>query len=177
LPNANRLTDVAMPNSPGLWDNGTLVAAVANGTLTQSRLDDMATRQLAAYFFSGSNLDDFPALGSGMPANLLAPHKYVNAKNPGSKASLLQAAEEGHVLVKNVNNALPFKTPQLISLFGYDATAPPKRNPDGSGLGDFALGGDSITFINGSWFNVFVFGQGLLPEAAYNGTIISGMFS
>lgn len=164
-----------MPDSTGLWDNGTLAAAVSNGTLAQARLDDMATRQLAAYFFSGSNLEDFPALGSGMPYNLLAPHKYVNAKDPGSKPSLLQAAEEGHVLVKNVNNALPFQSPQLISLFGYDAAAPPKRNPDGAGLGDFALGGDSVTFLDGSWFSVFVSEVGLLPEAAYNGTIISGM--
>jgi beta-glucosidase len=146
-----------MPNSPGLWDNGTLAAAVANGTLSQARLDDMAVRQLAAYYYSGSNLADFPALGSGMPYSLLAPHKYVNAKLVGAKASLLQAAEEGHVLVKNTG-ALPFKTPQLISLFGYDGQVAAKQNPDGSGLDSFSLGGESIEFTNGSWFSTFVFG-------------------
>jgi len=174
IASANAGLDMAMPDSAGLWDNSTLVAAVANGTVTQSRLDDMATRIVAAYFFSGSNLADFPALGSGVPANLLAPHNYVNARNPASKASMLEAAEEGHVLVKNVNGALPFKAPQLISLFGYDGIAAATRDPDGDGFGNFGLGGDSITFIEGSWATVFLMGSGLLPEAAYNGTIVTG---
>lgn len=32
------------------------------------------------------------------------------------------------MLVKNVNKTLPFKKPKLLSLFGYDAVAPPQAN-------------------------------------------------
>ena len=32
-----------------------------------------------------------------------------------------QQAIEGHVLVKNVNNALPLRSPKTLSIFGYDA--------------------------------------------------------
>jgi len=168
---------MAMPSSAGMWDNGTLANAVVNGTLSQARLDDMATRIVAAWYFIGANLPEYPALGSGMPASLLVPHKYTNVKDPASKPNLLAQAEEGHVLVKNINNALPFKNPQLISLFGYDAVIAGTRNPDGMGLGPFALSADSITFVNqtaNSWFNAFINGSGILPPAAYNGTIISG---
>lgn len=168
---------MAMPNSAGCWDNNTLVTAVANGTVTQARLDDMATRIVAAWYFINANSSDYPALGSGMPASLLVPHKYTNVKDPASKPNLLAQAEEGHVLVKNTNGALPFKSPQLISLFGYDAVVADTRDPDGAGLGNFALSADSITFVNGtanSWFSAFLNGSGVLPPAAYNGTIISG---
>lgn len=36
---------------------------------------------------------------------------------------------EGHVLVKNVKNALPLDAPNFLSLFGYDAIAPGRNNP------------------------------------------------
>ena len=164
-----------MPNSNGFWNNNTLANAVANGTLSQTRLDDMATRIVAAWYFIGANLPDYPALGSGMPPNLLAPHKYTNVKDPASKPNLLTQAEEGHVLVKNINGALPFKQPQLISLFGYDGIIADVRNPDGQGLGQFSLSADSIFFANqtaNSWFYAFLNASGILPPAAYNGTVL-----
>jgi len=133
---------------------------------------DMATRIVAAWYFIGADKPDYPALGSGMPASLLVPHKYTNVKDPASKPNLLAQAEEGHVLVKNTNGALPFKNPQLISLFGYDAVVAATRNPDGQGLGKFSLSADSINFENqtaNSWLYAFINGSGILPPAAYNG--------
>lgn len=56
-----------------------------------------------------------------MPLDITAPHKQVIGKSPDSKPILLQGAIEGHVLVKNNDNALPLKTPKLVSVFGYDA--------------------------------------------------------
>lgn len=59
-----------------------------------------------------------------MPADITIPHKQVIGKSPDSKSVLLQGAIEGHVLVKNTDNALPLKSPKMISVFGYDAAPP-----------------------------------------------------
>jgi beta-glucosidase len=52
-------------------------------------------------------------------------HAIVNARDPASKPIILDGAIEGHVLVKNANASLPLKSPKLLSIFGYDAVAPP----------------------------------------------------
>lgn len=67
-------------------------------------------------------------LGGGIPASLVAPHKWTNVRSPASASAILQGAIEGHVLVKNTNNALPLKGGQLISIFGYDAHSPLSNN-------------------------------------------------
>lgn len=43
---------------------------------------------------------------------------------------LLEGAIAGHVLVKNVNRALPLGIPRMLSIFGYDAQSPPTKNID-----------------------------------------------
>lgn len=113
---ANTGLDLVMPEA-ALW-NGSLSMAAQNGSLPQSRLDDMATRILAAWYLLGMDSPSYPAKGVGMPQDLNAPHKLVNAIDPASKRTLLQSAIEGHVLVKNINGALPLKKPLLLSLFG-----------------------------------------------------------
>ncbi|QDS68965.1 hypothetical protein FKW77_008868 [Venturia effusa] len=120
--------DMVMP-SPALWADHALEKAVQNGSLPQSRLDDMATRVLASWFKAGMDSPSYPALGIGLPAAILDPHQLVDGRDPTSKRSLLQGAIEGHVLVKNVNKTLPLKSPKLLSLFGYDAYAPLVVNP------------------------------------------------
>lgn len=70
----------------------------------------------------------FPARGVGMPASVTLPHTVVNARQPSSNTVLLNGAIEGHVLVKNINNALPLQNPQLLSLFGYDGQDQPTFN-------------------------------------------------
>jgi beta-glucosidase len=66
---------------------------------------------------------DFPELGIGMPLNLTKPHKVIDARDKASKPARFQAAVEGHVLVKNTNNALPLKAPKILGLYGYNAVA------------------------------------------------------
>jgi beta-glucosidase len=113
----------------------------------------------------------FPAGGVGMPSIFYTPHPPVYARDPSSKEFLLDGALEGHVLVKNVNNALPLKSPKLLSVFGYDAPSPPEMN----------VGGPS-DFIGGTWvfgyepeldYTPFVSGTAP-PQIAANGTMISG---
>jgi len=64
-----------------------------------------------------------------MPRSALVPHTFVNARDRASAPTLYQSAVEGHVLVKNLNNALPIRNARFISLFGYDAAAPLQNNP------------------------------------------------
>jgi beta-glucosidase len=117
--------DMAMPSS-AFWQDGNLTLMVTNGSLEQSRLDDMAMRILTPYF----RFANFQP-GTGMPADLLAPHELVDARDPESDKILLQGAIEGHVLVKNTDNALPLQKPKILSVFGYDAAAPASNTPTG----------------------------------------------
>jgi beta-glucosidase len=59
-----------------------------------------------------------------MPPTIIDPHTVIDARDKASKAPRLQAAVEGHVLLKNTKGALPLKAPKMISLYGYSAPAP-----------------------------------------------------
>lgn len=105
-----------------------------------------------------------------MPLNYYTPHTTINARDPASKPVLLDGALEGHVLVKNTNHALPLKKPKLLSIFGYDAAAPPANDVLRADqfFGAWALGTESMLD-----YQVF-FQSGPAPQIAINGTIISG---
>jgi beta-glucosidase len=111
----------------------------------------------------------FPPLGVGMPASLTSPHEIVNAKDPTSKQTILDGAIEGHVLVKNENNILPLKSPQLLSLFGYSAKAYDTNTGNPQWL--FGYGG-----FNDSDFEAFLTGfrGGHSPATAPGGNLICG---
>ena len=64
LPQANAGLDMVMPSS-AYWANGSLAAAVNNGTFNETRLTDMATRIVAAWYFVGQDAADYPKLGIG----------------------------------------------------------------------------------------------------------------
>ncbi|CDK28769.1 unnamed protein product [Kuraishia capsulata CBS 1993] len=146
IASANAGLDMAMPSS-SYWESGHLVEAVNNGSVSQDRLDDMATRVIAAWY-KYARLDD---PGNGMPSNVLEAHDLVDARDPASKNTIFQGAVEGHVLVKNVDNALPLKKPKLISLYGYDGIATDTEiQGASSGFGGF--GGDVAAISNGTLY-------------------------
>jgi beta-glucosidase len=168
--------DVVMPDSVW-WENGGLAASVQNGTLSLARLEDMALRTIATWFKFGQNSALLPAIGSGETSNLSAPHTFVNARDPASAPTILQGAIEGHVLVKNVNNALPLQKPNIISLFGNDATAGAVQ---GSDVFVGVFGGNTSTDLfnfNWHWFgdNTYdaYFETNYAPKTV-NGTLITG---
>ncbi|KAH8199034.1 hypothetical protein TruAng_006820 [Truncatella angustata] len=128
LNSANAGLDMLMPGG-GSWGNN-LTAAVSNGTVDESRVTDMATRIIAAWYLVQQNGTNFPEPGVGMK-NLTLPHEPIDARVPDSRPILLEGAIAGHVLVKNDNNSLPFKgKPKMLSIFGYDATVPRTKNTD-----------------------------------------------
>lgn len=89
----------------------------------------LAIRILAAWYLLGQNDTSFPSPGAGIQ-NLSFPHELIDARSPDADPVLLEGAAAGHVLVKNVNNALPLQNPKMLSIFGYDAQAPPTKNID-----------------------------------------------
>jgi beta-glucosidase len=112
----------------------------------------------------------FPEQGIGMPLDYTAPHTPVYARDPASKSILLDGALEGHVLVKNVNNTLPLKSPKLLSIFGYDAVAPLDMDiaSPANFLAPFTYGYESQLNYNG-FMDV-----GPAPAFGPNGTLICG---
>lgn len=180
---ANAGLDVVMPVAP-LWNgqDGSIVEMVKNGSVDASRLDDMATRVVAAWLRYGTIDGIEPGVGLAMDPT--KPHEYVEARDPASNAVLLQSAIEGHVLVKNVDNALPLRKPRFMSVFGYDAAAQGMNTPDPNSFTLWAMGfGGGQYYLNGSLFTndtlFTLFGASFPmsevgPSINLNGTLISG---
>ncbi|KAI0944283.1 hypothetical protein AcW1_002032 [Taiwanofungus camphoratus] len=115
--------DMTMPGPliPGLgWGWGAnLTALVLDGILPESRVDDMATRVLAGYYFLGQE-NNYPNVS-------------FNANDPTSPANLDVDVEDDHyrlvreigaqgaVLLKNTDGALPLNAPRSLVLVGSDA--------------------------------------------------------
>lgn len=104
-----------------LW-GAALTSAVSSGQVPQSRLDDMVTRILSAWYFVGQDIG-YPTLqgwsswngGKGGP-NVQADHKNV----------VRAIARDGIVLLKNANNTLPLKKPASLAIIGSDAIVNPQ---------------------------------------------------
>lgn len=95
----------------------------------------------------------------------------MDARDPTSKPVLLQGAIEGHVLVKNVNKALPLNKPRLVSLFGYDAVAPTRVNlPDSNSNFQFGF----LSNLQFFWRDAFRFPFLQPGQIGPNGTLIVG---
>lgn len=126
--------DMVMPNG-GFWGLN-LTQAVNNGSVSTDRIDDMATRIMAAYYYVGQH-KNFPELGI-YPAS--QKHPIVDVQGDHAKV-IRDIGAAGHVLVKNVQNALPLKHPKYVSVFGYDA-----ENTADWGLPDRYGGGYAVNW-------------------------------
>ncbi|KAK5126145.1 hypothetical protein LTR85_011501 [Meristemomyces frigidus] len=121
---ANAGLDVVMPDG-GYWGDN-VAQAVCNGSVAESRLDDMVNRVLAAYFHLKQD-SSYPAVGV-YPNDV--EHGIIDVR--GNHASLIrEIGSAGTVLVKNINHTLPLKAPKFLSIYGYDAKLPdaPWTNP------------------------------------------------
>lgn len=160
---------MAMPDDQ-YWGNNTLATAVQNGSMDVTRLDDMATRILASWYkYSTTN-------GPG-----IVNHLTEDVRLPESSRAAFQAAVEGHVLVKNVNNTLPLSKPQVVSIFGWDAVIGATSDPTSNFYGNSLQ--NSQAYSNGDVFSELTFLQLVtgvaplgtrIPDVALNGTLISG---
>lgn len=167
--------DLAFPAPQYFGPGGSaLVEAVRNGSLAESRLTDMATRIVGAWYHLKHDINPLEP-GEGLPLDFTKPHPVIFARKPESKKVVLQGAIEGHVLVKNVNNALPLRKPRLLSVFGYDAPSPRAMNvPDPRVPGPSAWKLGAMSF-NATVASLAISGRyGRVDQIALGGTIIGG---
>ncbi|KAA1468626.1 glycoside hydrolase family 3 protein [Dentipellis sp. KUC8613] len=131
-PAVNNGLDMTMPgdtatNSGVSYFGPALVSAVQSGAVPESRIDDMATRILAAWYLLGQD-SGFPAVNFDA-WNLNAPvNTHVNVQ--GDHASLIRTiGAASTVLLKN-EGALPLKAPKTIGIVGNGA-GPDSKGPNG----------------------------------------------
>ncbi|KAG8810290.1 hypothetical protein FRC17_002991 [Serendipita sp. 399] len=125
--------DMSMPgdttaNSGQTYFGQTLVQQVQNGNVPQSRIDDLATRILASYYYLGQD-SGYPSVnfnswqsGGGSHVNVQGDHK-----NSDENSLIRQIAAASIVLLKNSKNLLPFNRPSSLAIIGSHAA----NNPSG----------------------------------------------
>ncbi|CRG87865.1 beta-glucosidase [Talaromyces islandicus] len=170
IASANSGLDMAMPSSR-YWDLFQLSTAASNGSVNATRLDDMATRILAAWY----RFAQFENPG-------MSNYASVDARDPAAESILFQGAVEGYVLVKNTNNALPLNKPKSLSVFGYDADGGLNTSASDSTLYGFGLA-NAPEYTDGKSFSgidmLFYMGELVSdgnhgPDVALNGTAKTG---
>lgn len=114
-----------------------LTIAVVNGSIPEWRIDDMATRVMAAYFKVGLTLDEpapnfnswtLATEGPIHPRDPQSPigviNQHVNVQEDNG-ALIRNMAARSTVLLKNENNALPLNKPKFVAVIGQDAGTNP----------------------------------------------------
>lgn len=111
---------------------GNVTAAVNNGTLAISRVDDMIARIMTPYYFLGQDAN-FPSVDpSSADLNTFSPKsqwtREYNLTGERSRdvradhsALIRKLGAAATIMLKNTDNALPLKAPKSIAVFGNDA--------------------------------------------------------
>ncbi|RAH70027.1 beta-glucosidase, partial [Aspergillus aculeatinus CBS 121060] len=121
-----------------LWTEGSyfgqnLTAAVRNGSVATTRLDDMIVRIMTPYFWLGQDNPAYPSVDASVgPLNIDSPPdtwlydwQFTGEQNRdvrGNHSQLIRAhGAASTVLLKNERNALPLRKPRNIVIVGNDA--------------------------------------------------------
>ena len=98
-----------------------LTAYVLNKTIPEARLDDMATRILASWYFLGQDSPNYPKtnFNAFFPLDE-ATNEHIDVQDDHGKL-VREIGTSSIVLLKNVNRALPLKKPRKLILIGSDA--------------------------------------------------------
>ena len=117
-------------NMPGLGFGGILgpffdnelVHMVSNGTIPESRLDDMVLRVITPFISTGQFDNPIPStvINSVGIANWPVPATYRNVQKQSTVELIRKISSDGTILLKN-NGILPLKSPQNIAVIGQDA--------------------------------------------------------
>ncbi|KAF2114370.1 beta-glucosidase-related glycosidase [Lophiotrema nucula] len=133
--------DMNMPGGIGVYGlfpqlgslfGGNLTRAVSNGSVPESRVDDMITRIMTPYYWLGQDAN-YPSVDeSSADLNTFSPRStwLRNFTFTGTRSrdvrddhgeAIRRHGAAGTVLLKNENGALPLKAPKSIAVFGNDA--------------------------------------------------------
>lgn len=131
--------------SSSYWSDTIIAEGISNGSMTQARLDDMAERNLIAYYYYDLDNGEQPSISyaTTIGRDVRTNHSSIIRENGANSIALL----------KNVNNALPLKAPNSMALFGVSAAG--------------AIGGPGIGFSTDGTDNVY---QGHLAGGSGSGT-------
>lgn len=125
--------DMTMPgditfNSGDSYFGGNLTAYVKEGHISEARLDDMAVRIIAAWYFLKQDVDypqtNFNTFNSSDNIHNL----HLNVQGTHS-ALVREIGTKGIVLLKNEGRTLPLSEPHRIAVLGSDA-GPSKNSPN-----------------------------------------------
>ena len=163
MPGTTRYNKTVLPELGRMssFFGGNITTMVRNGSLEETRLDDMVTRIMTPYFYLHQD-EDYPTVdASSVYLNTFSNQSsWLRDWNTTQDTSVRDVREnhagiirrhaaESTVLLKNINNALPLKAPRYIGIFGNDAgegqNGPLNRfgSPDSLEYGTYAVGGGS----------------------------------
>ncbi|KAG8991387.1 hypothetical protein FRB94_012540 [Tulasnella sp. JGI-2019a] len=131
---ANVGLDMSMPGditlgSGNSYFGANLTDAVTSGNVSMSRIDDMAQRVIAAWYLTGQD-KNFPAVNfNAFNRTDEATNEHTNVEGDHYKI-VREIGAASTVLLKNLRNTLPLRSPRSISLIGSDA-GPPLSGPNG----------------------------------------------
>lgn len=119
-----------------------LSMAVNNGSVPLSRVEDMATRILTAWYYLEQD-NDYPAI-SYDSFDFNSPYQQHKNVQNGHKKIIREIGAASTILLKNNNGTLPLQKPGRVLLLGSDA-GPAMRGPNGCAdrgcdIGTLALG-------------------------------------
>ncbi|KAG6870803.1 hypothetical protein C0992_012405, partial [Termitomyces sp. T32_za158] len=126
-----------------------LTAYVQNGTIPESRVDDMATRILAAWYYLRQDEPSYPTVNfDAFRPDDETTNEHVDVQDDHFKI-VREIGAASVVLLKNVDNALPLMKPRSLVIVGSDA-GPGKIGPNqfgdqGGNDGVLAMGWGSGT--------------------------------
>ncbi|KAJ6449679.1 glycoside hydrolase family 3 protein [Mycena sanguinolenta] len=121
----NKGLDMTMPgdisaNSGNSYFGTNLTSAVNSGSVSQTRINDMATRILAAWYLVGQD-SGYPAVNFDAWNNGDSSNQHINVQS--NHATLIRQIDAAStVLLKNTNGVLPLKAPKTIGVIGNGAT-------------------------------------------------------
>ncbi|KAI9692272.1 MAG: hypothetical protein M1822_006502 [Bathelium mastoideum] len=128
--------DTTFDSGHAYW-GGNLTISVLNGSIPEWRLDDMATRIMAGYFYVHLDENPVPINFDSWTADTFGYQHFIANEGYGlinehvdvraeHGQQVRNQAAKGTVLLKNTNNALPLTGKEkLTGVFGYDAADNP----------------------------------------------------
>ena len=149
--------DMTMPgditfDSGDSYFGGNLTDYVNDGYISMARLDDMATRIIAGWYFLHQD-EDYPTTNfNAFNSNDEVNNKHVNVQADHYKL-VRQIGSAGTVLLKNKNCTLPLNKPRNLVLIGSDA------GPGKSGPNEFSDQGGSDGILAMGWGSGYVYSR------------------
>ncbi|KAL7271296.1 hypothetical protein RUND412_005956 [Rhizina undulata] len=152
--------DSILGNGESFW-GANLTLAVLNGSVPEWRIDDMATRVMAAYFKVGQDPETFPDVNfNSWTVDTLGYEHFLVDDGYGvvnqhvdvrkdHAAVIRTIAARGTVLLKNVDGVLPLGKEKQLGIFGSDA-GESKYGPNGCADRDCSAGNNAMGWGSGS---------------------------